>query len=263
MRISKTQSHAAPAWLKSILYFSILLGGTEFVIRAFAVPSYLLPAPSTVIAEMIRISPDLIYHLGITASEALLGFAVGNILAIFFGALICLVRPFREGVYPLLVAFQAVPIVALAPFVNMWFGTGLAGKVVLAALMCYFPATVISANGFAAVNRDALALLYSAGASEGDVFRILRVPSAIPAIFAALEVSATLSTIGAVVAEIAGSNKGIGYLIVRASYEFRTSTLFAALATISLATVAQFKVVHWLGMRLSSRFRFSYAMPLE
>lgn len=252
-----------PTWPRVTLYLTALVGALELVLRVAAVPSYLLPTPSAVVGELIRLLPDIGVHLGITVSEALLGFLLGNLLAVLFGALVCLVRPFREGIYPLLVALQAVPVVALAPFVTIWFGPGLFGKVVLAALMCYFPATVISANGFTSVNRDALALLESVGASQSEVFWRLRVPSAIPSIVAALEVSATLSTIGAVVAELSGASRGIGYLIVRASYEFRTPTLFAALTAISLTTLALFKTVQFVGGRYSARYRFSYAAPLE
>lgn len=252
-----------PNSLRTAAYLCGILAAAEVLLRAGSIPQYYFPTPLVVLEEIVRLFPTLVHHLGITLGEALLGFILGNSLAVLFGALFCLVRSFREALYPLLVALQAVPIVAVAPFITIWFGPGLLGKVILAALICYFPAVVISTNGFMSINRDALALLNSAGASKRQIFWHLQVPSAIPAIVAALEVSATLSTIGAVVAELAGANQGIGYLIVRASYEFRTPTLFAALTAISVATLILFNLVHYVGERFATRYRFSYATALD
>jgi len=165
----------------------------------------------------------------------------------------------RQGFYPILVGFQAVPILAVAPFVSIWFGPGILGKAIMAGLICYFPATVISTDGFSRSNRDALFLLRSFGCSRWRIFSALQFPSAIPALVSAFEVSATLCTIGAVVAELSGASKGVGYLILMASYEFRTTTLFAVLAVTSFATLALFKTVQILGKAYVRRYTFSYA----
>ncbi len=244
-------------------YFVCLLVLVEASVRLLHVPDYLCPRPSAVLREMLVEAPLLLRHLGTTMSEALLGFAGGNACAIVFGMAFSQWRPFRQGLYPLVVGFQAVPIVALAPFVSIWFGPGLLGKAFIAALICYFPATVIATDGFARVNRDALAFMESVGASQWRVFWSLRFPSAIPAIMAALQVSATLCTVGAVVAEISGANQGVGYLILRASYEFRTVTLFAALTVTSIATFALFKTVQAIGAWYGRRYVFSYAAPTQ
>ena len=245
------------------LCFMLLLILAEVLIRALRIPNYLLPPPSVIIAEGARNIPLLMRHLAITFLEAVLGFIVGNVCAILFGFIFSQWRLARQGFYPIVVAFQAVPIVAVAPFVNIWFGPGLVGKVVMAALICYFPAAVISTDGFSKVNRDALALLRSLGATKQRIFRVLSLPSAIPAIVSALQVSATLCMVGAVVAELSGSDKGAGYLILRASYEFRTPMLFAVLAVTSGATFGLFKCVQLLGGYYARRYTFSYAIPDE
>lgn len=245
------------------VYLVVLLLLVELGVRITQMPEYLLPAPSLVLQEVLRKVPVFLPHLAVTMTEALLGFVGGNVFAILFGFLFSQWRTIRQGFYPLIVGFQAVPIVAIAPFVIIWFGPGLAGKAFMAALICYFPATVIATNGFSRVNRDALAFMMSLGASRWRIFWSLQFPSAIPAIVSALQVSATLCTVGAIVAELSGASEGVGYLIIRASYEFRTVTLFAILAITSVATFALFKAVQLLGNRYGRRFTFSYAAPTE
>ena len=137
------------------------------------------------------------------------------------------------------------------------------GKAVMAGLICYFPATVISTDGFSNVNRDAYAYLSSIGASQWRIFWSLRFPSAIPSMISALQVSVPLATIGAIVAELSGSSEGVGYLILRASYEFQTAMLFAVLILTSLFTVAIFKFVQFMGSKYARRYRLSYAIPID
>jgi NitT/TauT family transport system permease protein len=202
-------------------------------------------------------------HLYVTLAEALIGFAVGNSFALLFGALFSQSRVIQKGIYPVIVGLQAVPILAIAPFILIWFGPGLIGKAVMAALICYFPATVISTDGLSRVNRDALALFDSLGASRSTIFWSLRLPAAFPAIISSLQVSATLCIVGAIVAELSGASKGVGYLIIRASYEFRTTMLFAVLTLVSLVTYGFFYLIQTLGRRLSRRFTFNYTSSVE
>ena len=248
-------------WLSPWIYFVVILVFVEAFLRIFDVPEYLLPLPTRVVAAAVAKVSLISKHLLVTLSEALLGFIAGNSCAIAFGFLFSLWRPVRQGIYPIIVAMQAVPIVAIAPFIQIWFGSGMTGKAVMAALICYFPATVISTNGFSKANRDALLFLESLGASRWQVFHRLRFPSAIPGIMSALQVSASLCVIGAVVAELAGANKGVGYLIVSASYEFRTTDLFAILAITSIASFVLFKLVEFVGNVYATKYSFSYAVP--
>ncbi len=231
----------------------------EFGLRAGEVPAYLIPLPSAVALEILHTHQQLARHLGVTMTEALIGFAVGNCFAVSIGFLFSQLRLFRDGFYPVVVGLQAVPVVALAPYMYIWFGPGLAGKAAMAGIICYFPATVIATNGFSRVNSDALMLMRSLGASPSQIFWSLRLPAAVPSILSALEVSITLCTVGAVVAELAGASEGIGYLVVRASYEFKTTSLFAALVVISLSTFLLFRIVQTLGKYYAARYSFSYS----
>jgi NitT/TauT family transport system permease protein len=248
-------------WLAPWTYLLAILAIAEVVLRVLRVPEYLLPLPTNVAAAACSNTPLISHHLLVTLSEALLGFAAGNSCAIAFGFLFSLWRPVRQGLYPVIVGMQAVPVVAIAPFIQIWFGPGIAGKAIMAALICYFPATVISTNGFSKVNRDGLLFLQSLGATTWQIFGELRFPSAIPSIMSALQVSASLCIVGAVVAELAGANEGVGYLIVRASYEFRTTDLFAILAATSLASYVFFKFIEFIGNIYATKYSFSYAVP--
>ncbi|MEN3333029.1 MAG: putative hydroxymethylpyrimidine transport system permease protein [Blastocatellia bacterium] len=249
-------------WFVPWLYLLGILMMVELFIRISRFPEYLLPTPSIVILEIWSKFPLILDHLAITLSEAILGFIGGNICAILFGFLFSSCQPARQGLYPIVVGMQAVPVVALAPFIIIWFGSGITGKAIMAGLICYFPATVISTDGFTKVNRDGLLLLESMGAGWWQIFKTLRLPSAIPGIMSALQVSASLCTIGAVVAELAGASKGVGYLIVRASYEFRTPMLFAVLSLTSLATFFFFKTVQLIGEKYARKYSFSYSVPI-
>ncbi|MGH0028960.1 MAG: ABC transporter permease [Myxococcota bacterium] len=221
-------------------------------------PEYYLPAPSVVLRVLVERFGQIAPHLGVTLTEAILGFVVGNLAAIGFALAFSEIRVVRESLYPLVVGLQAVPVVAVAPFVTVWFGPGLAGKAFLAGLICYFPAVVVATDSFARVDRESFMFLRSLGATRWEIFRHLRLPSAVPGVFSALRISITLCTVGAVVAELSGAGRGVGYLIVRASYEFNTPLLFAVLLATSSATFLLFRFVERIGDRYSARFGFTH-----
>ena len=222
-------------------------------------PAHLLPAPSAVLYELVYSLPNTLPHLSITTVEAFFGFALGNVAAALFAVAFSQVRLVRVAVYPVFIALQAVPIIAIAPFVGIWFGTGLVGKAAISALICYFPATVIMTDALLNVNRDGLKFMQSMGASQLEVFRHLAFPTAVPSVLAALQVSSTLCFVGAIVAELSGADSGIGFLILKASYEYRTSTLFALLILISAVTVTFYLAVATIARKVARRFTIQYA----
>jgi len=185
----------------------------EVFLRVLKIPEYFFPLPSLVFEEIYLKSNIFIPHLLITMGEAIIGFLGGNICALIAAIIFSEIRIVKLSFYPLMVGLQAVPIIAIAPFINIWFGSGLLSKAIMAGLLCYFPAVVIATNGFSSVNNDALSLLKSVGANRWQIFYHLRFPSAIPSLLSALQISSTLCTIGAIVAELSGANQGIGYLI--------------------------------------------------
>lgn len=242
-----------------ILASLLLVGVIELGVAYGGVPEYLFPPPSQVAIELWNNLPSYLPHLLLTVIEAMIGFLVGNVLAAVFALGFSQVTMLRIGIYPLVIGFQAIPILAIAPFVAIWFGTDILGKSVVAALICYFPATVIMTDALTNLNKDALKFLSSLGANRGDVFRYLALPSSVPASLAALQVSSTLCFVGAIVAEISGSESGIGFLILKASYEYQTKTLFAVLVLVSVVTLAFFLVVRTASTRLTRRFSLRYA----
>lgn len=252
---------SAPALLRAyrqIIYFLILLAAVEALLVLLDVPDYIFPTPTSIFETLWKQFNLISKHVGVTMIEAVAGFLVGNSLAITFGFLFSQLRILRQGLYPVIVGLQAVPIVAIAPFITIWFGPGIEGKIALAAIICYFPATVIATNGFSRISQEGRDLLLSMGASRWRIFLSLALPSAIPAITSALEVSATLCTIGAVVAELAGGSAGAGFLILRASYEFQTNMLFAVLTGIAFAAVAFFKIVQTTGKHYALKYSISH-----
>jgi NitT/TauT family transport system permease protein len=171
----------------------------------------------------------LLWDSLITLVEAALGFITAFVLAIFVGLLFTQFRWAERSFMPYLVAFQSVPIIAMAPLLVLWFGNGLVGKLVMAAIICFFPAVVSITRGLRSVSPDALTLMESLSATRFQVLMKLRVPNALPFVFAAMRISATLAVIGALVAEISGAKQGIGFRIVVSTYRTDTTMLFAAL----------------------------------
>ncbi|MGJ3260801.1 MAG: ABC transporter permease [Rhodospirillales bacterium] len=229
----------------------------ELAVSFFDIPEYLLPAPTAIFGALVSNFGRIFTNVSITAFEAICGFFIGNALAVVFALIFSNVRSARESFLPLVVGLQAVPIVAIAPFIMIWFGSGYTGKIVMAALICYFPATVVATRGFLTVSSDAHDVLSAMGATRFQIFRTLALPSAIPSVFSAMELSAILCAIGALVAELSGASRGAGFLIIEASYSFKTSMLFAVLVSVAVFTVGWFSLVRMIGDRLSAKYRLT------
>jgi NitT/TauT family transport system permease protein len=164
----------------------------------------------------------------ITFLEAMVGFIVGVSSAFALGAAFVHSRILERSIAPYFVALQAVPIVATAPLLIIWFGNGLLSKVIMAAMICFFPMVINTTVGLKDIPEDALDLMRMLSASRRQIFLKLRLPASLPFIFSGLKISATLSVIGAVVAELAGATQGIGFQIMVSSYRTDTPMLFAA-----------------------------------
>ena len=203
----------------------------EGAVRALRVPAFILPAPSQVGAALYRGSVSGIYlqHLWITLAETLLGFLLGSVVAFVVGTAIAASPRTEYFLYPYIVMFQSMPKVALAPLVVVWFGLGLTSKVVSAALISFFPLLVNTIAGLRSADEDRVDLMRSLAASELQIFRMLRLPSALPFIMAGLEVAMVFSLVGAIVAEFVGAEAGLGMLVQSRNFSMDVAGEFAIL----------------------------------
>ncbi|MEA1900490.1 MAG: ABC transporter permease subunit [Thermodesulfobacteriota bacterium] len=237
-------------WIPALAFFVLFMTLWELSVKIFDIPNYLIPAPHIILSEIITSFSSLLQDIGVTMLEAVLGFLIGNALGICFAVALVHSSFIKKSVYPYIVGSQAIPIIAIAPLLTIWFGNGLLGKVTMAVLICFFPATVNATIGFKSVSNDALDLMKSLSGSKYQVFVKLRLPSSLPFLFSAFKISSTLSIIGAIVAELAGSETGIGFRILISSYQINTNMLFASLVVSALAGIIFYQLIALLERRI-------------
>ena len=238
-----------------LVLIAALLGVWELAVWAFELPGYLLPPPSKVMMALVRGIGSGVYveHVGVTLAETLMGFVLGSALGFLLGAAVALSPRFEYYLYPLIVMFQAMPKVALAPLIVVWFGLGIGSKVVNAGLVCFFPLMINTIVGLRAADEDRVALMRSLAASPFQVFWMLRLPGAGPTIFAGLEIAMIFALIGAIVAEFVGSESGLGMLIQSMNFSLDVAGQFSVLFILSLiglglnacVSVVRRRVIFW------------------
>jgi len=217
---------------KSLLRLCLIVASLlvwEAGVRLFAVPVFILPAPSSIAMALYRGTVSSLYidNLGVTLVETVLGFAAGTSLAFILGVAVALSRRTEYYLYPYIVMFQSLPKVALAPLIIVWFGLGLTSKVINAALIAFFPLMVNTIVGLRSADEDRINLMRSLDASEWQIFWMLRLPSALPFIMAGLQVAMIFSLIGAIVAEFVGATSGLGMLIQSLNFNADIAGVFS------------------------------------
>jgi putative riboflavin transport system permease protein len=214
----------------------LFLGGWKLLVVVGSYPTFVLPPPELVAARLVTAWSDgtMEPHAAATALEVALGFGVGASLALGAGYLLARSPLAGRLLSPYLVAAQATPILALAPLLALWFGTGLLSKVVICALIVFFPVAVASMVAIRSVDRQLVEMARSFRASRRQLLLKLEIPGALPVVFGGIRVGATLAVVGAVIGEWAGGDRGLGVLInlARGSL-FDTPLLFATLFTIA------------------------------
>jgi NitT/TauT family transport system permease protein len=234
--------------VKSPLIFGLLaLAAWQAIVMVADIPEYLLPAPTAIFANVDR---TLAVQLAVTFVEALIGFLIASALA--FGCAIMFVRfnTLEEGLFPIAIAVKTTPIVAVAPLLVIWLGTGWWSKIVAVILICFFPVLVNAVKGLKAADVEYRELFQTLGASRAQEFRKLRIPYCLPYLFSALKISSSLAIVGAIVGEFVGATQGLGYLIMVSSAHLETATLFAAIAAAALAGILMFYVIGWTEERV-------------
>ena len=223
-----------------LVLIAVVLALWEAGVRLFEIPMFILPTPSNIFMALYRgISSSLyIDHIGITVAETLIGFVLGTTLAFALGIAVALSRRAEYFLYPFIVMFQAMPKVALAPLIIVWFGLGLTSKVVNAALVAFFPLMVNTIVGLRSAEEDRVNLMRSLAATRTQIFWMLQLPNAMPYIFAGLEIAMIFALIGAIVAEFVGAQSGLGMLIQSMNFTMDVAGQFSVLLILSLIGLA-------------------------
>lgn len=220
------------------------------IVWFFEVPTYIAPGPGEVVATF-RDNADILWNnFWPTFFEAVLGFFFGNLIAILLAIVFVHSRFAERAFFPIAVFINTIPIIAIAPILVLIFGNGYAPKIIIAALICFFPTLVNMVRGLRAVSPATLDLMRVLSASNSEIFWKVRMQSSLPFLFAALKIASTTCVIGAIVAEWIGSNYGLGALIIEATFNFRSPLLYATVFTAALLAVILFSLVSFAESRL-------------
>lgn len=223
----------------------------QVVVWVTDLPAFVLPSPGDVARRFVQILSDgsLLRHLAVTLVEVLLGLGVGLVAATLSGYILAKSRLIERLLAPYIVASQSVPMVAIAPLLVIWLGPGLLSKVLIAALIVFFPVLINTIVGVRAVPEDLYALMHSLQATRGQILRQLEVPAAMPVFLGGLRVGATLAVIGAVVGEFVGADRGLGFLINVGRGMYDTALVFVAVFVL----IAMALVLYGLVVALENR----------
>ena len=246
---------ARPHLILIPVVFVVFVALWEWVVRRFDVPAFIAPPPSAVLASLAGGVRNRLYleHFGVTLYETLLGFLIASVAGIALGAVIAQFRLVEQTVYPYLVALQTLPKIAIAPLIIVWFGFGISSKVIIAAMVGFFPVLVNVIVGLKTVDQGKLDLMGSLDATRWQTFRLVKFPNALPFVFAGLDIAIVFSVLGAIVGEFVGAQRGLGTLILQFNYNLDIAGVFAVMILLAVLGVAlhvlmqviQRRVIFW------------------
>jgi len=224
----------------------------QAAVLLFQLPAFILPPPRLVAERFVTAVGDgsLLRNLGATLLEVVLGLLAGSLLASLLGYLLAKSRLLEKVLSPFLVASQALPMVAIAPLLVIWFGPGLFSKVLVCALTVFFPVLVNTLVGLRAVPENLHDLMRSLRATRSQTLRLLEIPAALPVLLGGLRIGATLSVIGAVVGELVGADRGLGFLINVGRGQYDTALVFVAVFTLMAMAMTLYQAVIFMERRL-------------
>lgn len=239
-----------PSRLRAILVPTVavvlLLAVWEVACDTGMVPSFLLPSPLSVMRALVTDAPLIAKHSLTTIAEAAAGLAIGVVVGFIFALLMDRFETFYLAFEPLMTISQTIPTIAIAPLLVLWFGYGLAPKVILIVLTTFFPVTVSLVSGFRSVDPDMIDLMRTMGASRWQVFRYVKLPTATDQLFSGLTISATYAIVGAVISEWLGGFSGLGVYMTRVRKSFSYDKMFASIIVISALSLALMRLVDLL-----------------
>jgi NitT/TauT family transport system permease protein len=248
-RTNRRRASLLAEWPPVAAFVAIAVGW-ELAVRLTNTPAYIVPLPSAVIARTVESLPLLASEALVTLAEAIGGLLVASVVALLAAVAMASGRWAERVMFPLAVAVKVTPMVAVAPLLVLWLGFGPAPKVIVAALISFFPILSNALTGFRSVNPRALEFLRSVDASPGEIFVHLRVSHALPYLFSAYKVATSLSVVGAVVAEWVGADRGLGHVIILASSNLDMTTLAAAVLVLAGIGIGLYLFVDRLERRL-------------
>ncbi len=244
-------------WLAPLVVIAVLLGVWEAAARldvvanALHIEPFLVPAPSDVARSLWTDRTLLADNGWVTLQEVLGGFALSVAAGVAFAVALHVSPVLRRAAYPLLVASQTVPIVVVAPILVVWLGFGIGPKLVIIALICFFPITVNTLDGLGSVDPDLVKMVRTLDASRWQILRRVEAPTALPYFFSGAKIAVAVAVIGAVFGEWAGSSSGLGHLIQQASAQLETARTFAAVAALSALAILLFALLEALERRIA------------
>ena len=240
-----TINKAAPGVL-----IALLLAVWQGLSSLGVVPKYMLPSPADVVKAFFADFPLLVSHSQTTLAEAALGLSCAIFLAFVVAFFMDRYSLLRRAVYPLLVVSQTVPTVAIAPLLILWLGYGIAPKVVLIVITCFFPMAIGLLEGFSSADPDTINLMRAMGSTQNQIFRYVKFPSALRQFFASLKIAASYSGVGAVISEWLGGMEGLGVYMTRVKKSYSFDKMFAVIFLISIISLVLMKGVSLLQKRV-------------
>ena len=258
--VSKNPSHNSGWWTNftrstwgpPLLFFVVIITLWSAVVAIFDLPTYLLPSPLLIVKE-IQQNLALFLRNGLwTLLEAMAGFLIGGGIGLLLVAMLALSRLLERGCLPYIVGATTVPIVAFAPLVVVYVGTGIQSKIVIAAIVSFFPLCLYTLKGLLSTELVLRDLFYSLAAARRDVFFKLQVPSSLPYVFTAMKQTSTVAVIAAIIAEYIQADRGYGYLILQSSYTMDIPRMWAAVVFSSLMAMLFYGIVLLLERRFVS-----------
>jgi len=261
--MSKTQTKLkvhtqrnAPWWpklLRMMLTLAVLLGLWQSIVFIFALPTFILPPPFAVFERLVERHDVLFRHSLVTAQEIIFGLLLGLCMGLFFALQMLLYSPLKRWLLPILIISQAIPVFALAPILMLWLGYGMSSKIVMAAIIIFFPVTTCCYDGLKNTAKGYLDLANTMGATPWQRLRHIQFPAALPTLASGIRVAVVIAPIGAVAGEWVGSSEGLGYLMLQANARMLIDEMFAALFILSALSVGLYfltdkclkKIIPW------------------
>ncbi|SUD90989.1 ABC transporter permease [Psychrobacter phenylpyruvicus] len=236
--------------IKSYILVILILVFWQLCVSLGFIPDYLLPSPLQIVEAFIEDFPLLMEHAKYTLATAFIGTAIGLIISFVLSIIMDLSKTMKELIYPVILLNQTIPTIAIAPLLIIWLGYGITPKVVLVVLAVFFPITIALVDGYQSVSREHLNLFKSMKASKYQLYRHLKIPSAMGSFFTGLKVALSYALISAVIAEWLGGYHGLGVYMTRVRKSYDLDSMFAVIFLISFLTILLIGLVKWLERRV-------------